>query len=159
MGAATAEWCDENGCTVAKSGEPTYIVHDTATVPDITLTSGHLNVYKWRTTPCIGRCGHKVILYDVEIEEPYSSWPCHKPKATSITWTKVDWDAFNAEVERLYHQHPCHSAPILSVHDQTKAITQALKIASKTLPRGCRPDPASWITPEVHKAIDRRDHL
>ena len=41
----------------------------------------------------------------------------------------------------------------------TTALTSSFQLASKKLPRGCRPDPASWVTPEVHDAMERRDFL
>ena len=66
---------------------------------------------------------------------------------------------FNADDERLYNQHPCHATSPLSVHANTKALTQAYRISSKNLRRGCRPDPVSWLTPEVHAAMERRDSL
>ena len=79
MGAATAEWCDENGCSVANTGDPTYITEGTATAPDVTITSGPLLVNKWRTTNSIGRCGHKAIMYNLELADPHSQWP--RPRA------------------------------------------------------------------------------
>lgn len=161
LGMATAEWCDENACLVANTGEPTFVVEGTSTAPDVTITSGSLRVLNWRTLPSIGRCGHKVLLYDIQIELPYSPWPSRpraRPLRTSISWRKVDWADFNTRVEHFYTQHPLRSATP-SVHNLTKALTNAFQLASKRLPRGCRPDPVSWVTPEVQEAMERRDHL
>jgi len=144
-------------------GRPTYVFEGTASAPDLTLTSGPLLVNHWRTTHTIGRCGHKVIQYDLSIDDQHSQWPSQpraRPKTTSISWQKVKWEDFNATVEKLYFHHPVHSTtPSLSVHAQTRALTTAFQLASKRLPRGCRPDPASWMTPEVHDALERRDYL
>ena len=106
---------------MANTGEPTYAIEGIASAPalDVTLTCGYLLIHNWRTAPSIGRCGHKVILYDISIDEQNSPWqsrPRTKPKATSISWRKVEWDVFNATVERLYLNHRCHSAPTISVH-------------------------------------------
>ena len=96
------------------------------------------------------------------IADKYSPWPSRphaRPKTTSYSWRKVEWDGFNADVERPYNQHPCHATSPLSAHANTKALTQAYRVASKNLKRGCQPDPVSWLTPEVPAAMERRVSL
>ena len=146
-----------NAVLVANTGEPTYVIEGTASAP-----SRHPYLWLSPHPQLANSPKHRSLRPQggISIDEQYSPWPsrpCTKPKATSISWRKVAWDVFNATVERLYQNHPCHPAPTISVHTQTKALTQSFQLASKKLPRGCRPDPVSWMTAEVHAAMEQRD--
>ena len=163
IGLDIIDFLDGNGFTVWNDGLPTY--HVAILVLLRTLRS-RLVIWRYKT-------GHTNLLLANAITTPYrmrstltqSAAPfLHRRRTnvyrTSISWRKVDWSTFNNEVQYLLSLADT-SAPEpytrAHVHYLSKRLTNAFDFASKSLPRGCRPDPISWYTPELDLLFQARE--
>ena len=85
----------------------------------------------------------KVIVYGICLEDTHSQWPSFPrvgPNTTSISWKKVEWDAFNVPLKDFVANTPAISFRCQSIR-QT-GFLQSFSLDSEKRQRGC---PASLI--------------
>ena len=165
LGKDAAFFLSENNFQVWNTGEPTFITKKARTAPDITCSHGDISVHNRQLEAPFGKCHHQVLSYDVipDFVDPRltsndnsDSW-CH----TKISWSKVDWGAFNVKVldivQRMQRQSPPPSDPKAQVHYYTKALTHAFSLAARTLPRGSFTENTTWCTQELIVLLNKRN--
>ena len=174
IGSGIMDFMDDNGFVVANDSLPTYhsFIHQRSdgvegeTAPDVTFlhSDTSLSIKKWQHQNPIGRCHHDVISYEIDLRDCINPLrpkrPCNT-RRTSIAWSKVDWEQFNASTLGYYddylRKHPCPNDDVRAVFYLDNALRFAFQQAAKELPKGCRPDPICWCTTELEELLDARN--
>ena len=184
IGVDIMNFMDDYGFVVANDTLPTYHSYNRRgssqhnqrscegmegeTAPDVTFLHSEqsLSISTWQHQHPIGKCHHDVLSYTIDLRDcvfPISPQPRHpkKERATSISWSKCDWDQFNRTAnERYDHYLATHTIPDseeLQVFYFERALQHALSEAAKELPKGSRPDPIYWCTNKLEELQEARN--
>ena len=136
------------------------------TAPDVTFFHSNfsLSISNWKHQNPIGKCHHDVISYEIDIRDCIDPLRPHRTcrnGRTSIAWSKVNWESFNAStigyLDDYLAEHPCPDNDVSAVFYWDKAIRYAYQQSTKDLPKGCRPDPIMWCTDKLEELLEARN--
>lgn len=161
LGVNINDYLEEHPFIVYNSGLPTFHQAGIRSAPDVTFFCGSASIQKWGRLPAIGRTHHDLLHYDlISTDALLRTNPRRRPHKTSISWRKVQWTPFINDVEaslQKYKDSLPDNPSQAFICALSNDITLAFRKASRSLPKGSRPDPVSWITPEVEGLIQDQE--